>query len=70
MSNSIFNSMNKQNGMSFPQFMQMMKGKDPNQILSQMVNSGQITQSQLNQAQQMAKNSMSQFDMFKSMFGF
>lgn len=54
----------------FPQFMQQMKGKNPNDILSQLVSSGKINQSQLNQAQQMAQQMAGQFDSFKSMFGF
>ena len=32
----------------FIKFMQSMKGKDPNQIINNMVNSGQISQQQLN----------------------
>lgn len=54
----------------FPQFMQQMKGKNPNEILQQMLNSGNITQSQLNQVQQMRDQMISQFNSFKSMFGF
>ena len=50
----------------FIKFMQSMKGKDPNQIISNIVNSGQISQQQLNIVQQKAK----QFNGFKSMFGF
>lgn len=39
---------------SFNQFRQSFQG-DPKQTVMQMVNSGQISQSQLNQAQQMAR---------------
>lgn len=64
-------SMGQQGGpMNFVQFMQQMKGKDPNQILNQMLSSGKLNQSQLNQAQQMAKQMEGQFGGFKSMFGF
>ena len=49
----------------FQQFMQSMRGQDPNQILNQMISSGRITQQQLNQVQM-----ESQFDGFKKMFGF
>ena len=58
------------NIMQFPQFMAEMRGKDPNQVLNQMIQSGQITQAQLNQAQQMAGQMKGQFDQFKNMFGF
>lgn len=54
----------------FPQFMNQMRGKDPNQILQQMMQSGRVNQQQLNQAQQMAQQMASQMDQFKSMFGF
>ena len=36
----------------FQSFMQQMKGKDPNAIISEMMQSGKITQEQYNQAQQ------------------
>lgn len=54
----------------FVQFMNSMKGKDPNKILHDMVNSGKVNQQQLNIAQQRAKQMSSFFDGFKSMFGF
>ena len=54
----------------FIKFMQNMKGKDPNQIISNMVSSGQISQQQLNIVQQKAKQFSGLFDGFKSMFGF
>lgn len=56
--------------MNFVQFMNQMRGKDPNQLLQDMLSSGKINQNQLNQAQQMAKQMESQFSGFKSMFGF
>lgn len=40
---------------TFGKYMQMMQGKDPRQIIQQMLQSGQINQQQLNQAQQMAQ---------------
>lgn len=55
---------------AFQQFMQQNKGKDPNQILNQMLSSGKINQDQINQAQQMAQKMEGQFNGFKSMFGF
>ena len=54
----------------FQQFMQSMRGQDPNQILNQMISSGRITQQQLNQVQMQAKQMESQFDGFKKIFGF
>ena len=54
----------------FPQFMNSMKGKNPNQIMGEIMSSGQINQNQLNQAQQMAQQMSDQFNQFKSMFGF
>nr|DAG76605.1 MAG TPA: Protein of unknown function (DUF2680) [Caudoviricetes sp.] len=55
---------------AFQQFMQAMRGKDPNQILNQMISSGQITQQQLNQVQMQAKQMENQFSGMKKMFGF
>ena len=54
----------------FIKFMQEMKGKDPNQIINNMISSGQISQQQLNIVQQKAKQFSGLFDGFKSMFGF
>lgn len=54
----------------FQQFMNQMKGQDPNQIINQMVQSGKISQQQLNQVQQQARQMESQFEQFKGMFGF
>lgn len=56
------------NIMQFPQFMQQMKGKDPNSIIQQMLQSGQISQQQLNQAQQMAQQVAPMLEQFKEMF--
>lgn len=55
---------------AFQQFMGQMKGKDPNEMLNQLVSSGKVNQAQLNQAQQMARKMAGQFDGFKGMFGF
>lgn len=54
----------------FPQFMNQMRGKNPQQVLNQMMQSGRISQQQLNQAQQMARQMQPQFDEFRQMFGF
>lgn len=55
---------------AFQQFMQQNQGKNPNDILNQMLTSGKINQSQLDQAQQMAQKMAGQFNGMKSMFGF
>jgi hypothetical protein len=54
----------------FPQFMQQMRGQDPQQLLNQLVQSGRVNQQQLNQAQQMAQQMQGQFEQFRGMFGF
>ena len=54
----------------FIKFMQSMKGKDPNQISSNMDNSGQISQQQLSIVQQKANQFSGLFNGFKAMFGF
>lgn len=45
----------------FQQFIQQMQGKDPNQEIAKLLQSGRITQQQLNQAQQMAQQFMGMF---------
>lgn len=54
----------------FPKFMQEMRGKDPNEMINQLISSGQINQQQLNQVQQQAQQMAGMFDQFKSMFHF
>lgn len=73
MPNPLFNIMNRQgnnpiNG--FVQFMQQMKGQDPNQIVQNLVSSGKLNQQQLNVFQQRANEIKGNFDQFKGMFGF
>ena len=46
----------------FQQFMQQMKGKDPNAIINEMVSSGKISQEQLNHVQQQAQQMSGMFD--------
>ena len=55
---------------AFIQFMNAMKGKDPNKVLNEMVSSGKVNQQQLNVAQQKAKEMGGMFDSLRSMFGF
>ena len=54
----------------FIKFMETMQGKDSNQIISNMVSGGQISQQQLNIVQQKAKQFSGLFNAFKSMSGF
>lgn len=75
MANPVFNALGggiPQNSMmqQFPKFMQMMQGKDPNEIINQIVSSGQISQAQLNQVQQQAQQMSGMFDQFRKMFHF
>lgn len=73
MSNPIFQALGGQgqNPMlqSFQRFMQQMQGKDPNQIIQQMVSSGRISQAQLDQAQRQAQQMESLFEPMRGMFG-
>ena len=53
----------------FQSFMQQMKGKDPNAIISEMMQSGKITQDQYNQARQQAQQMQGMFEGMRGMFG-
>lgn len=74
MANPIFNALNarQQPNMmqNFQTFMQQMRGKDPNAIISQMVSSGRVSQAQLDQVQRQAQQMQGMFNGMKSMFGF
>ena len=71
MANPFYNApKNNMGAPDFIKFMQYMKGKDPNQIINNMISSGQISQQQLNIVQQKAKQFSGLFNGFKSMFGF
>lgn len=75
MSNPLFaalgNAGGRQQGPTgFIQFMNQMRGRNPNEIIQQMLSSGSLTQSQLNQVQQMAKQAEGKLSGYKSMFGF
>lgn len=64
MSNPLFQALNKsQNNMmgDFQRFMQQMQGKNPNEEINKLLQSGRISQQQLNQAQQMAQQFMGMF---------
>lgn len=53
----------------FQQFMNQMRGKDPNQMINELVSSGQISQTQLNQAQKQAQQMQQMFEPLRAMFG-
>ena len=55
---------------AFQQFMQQNQGKNPNEMIQQLLSSGKLNQQQLNQAQQMAKQMEGQFSGLKGMLGF
>lgn len=73
MANPIFKAINgrAQNGgflQQFPKFMQQMRGKNPTQMLNELVSSGKINQQQLDAAQRQAQQMSGMFDQFKGMF--
>ena len=53
----------------FQQFMNQMKGKDPNAMIQEMVSSGRISQDQLNQVQKQAQQMSGVFEGMRGMFG-
>lgn len=55
---------------AFRQFMQQNQGKNPNEMIQQLLSSGKLNQQQLNQAQQMAKQMEGPLGALKVMFGF
>lgn len=73
MANPIYQALNGNNQpnmlQQFQQFMNQMRGKDPNQMINEMVSSGQISQAQLNQAQKQAQRMQQMFEPLRAMFG-
>lgn len=73
MPNPFFNAMggSQQQPMmrQFQQFMDQMRGKDPNAMINELVQSGRITQEQLNQVQRQAQQMQGMFEGMKGMFG-
>lgn len=71
--NPFFNAMGGQQGnpmmQQFQQFMQQMKGKDPNAMIQEMVSSGRISQAQLDQVQKQAQQMQGIFSSMRGMFG-
>lgn len=73
MPNPVFNALggNQQPNVmqQFQQFMNQMKGQDPNKILNDLVSSGKVSQQQLDAAQKQAQQMKSMFDGMRGMFG-
>ncbi len=64
MSNPLFKALNgsQSNTMAdFQRFMQQMQGRNPNEEIAKLLQSGRVSQQQLNQAQQMAQQFMGMF---------
>ena len=53
----------------FQQFMNQMKGKDPNAMINELVSSGKLTQSQLDAAQKQAQQMRGKVEGMRGMFG-
>lgn len=74
MSSSLYNSMGRQTqnpiGGQFQQFMGQMQGKNPQEMINQMLTSGQLSQQQLNAFQQRAQQIAPMLNGMKNMFGF
>ena len=78
MSSSLYNSMGRQNqnpiGGQFQQFMGQIKGqmqgRNPQDVINQMVSTGQLSQQQLNAIQQRAQQIAPMLNGMKNMFGF
>ncbi len=78
MSSSLYNSMGRQAqnpiGGQFQQFMGQIKGqmqgRNPQDVINQMVSTGQLSQQQLNAIQQRAQQIAPMLNGMKNMFGF
>lgn len=68
MSNPLYQAIGGSRGnmmSDFQNFMQQMQGKNPHEEIAKLLQSGQISQAQLNQAQQMAHQMQGMLGMFK-----
>lgn len=74
MANPLFNALGGggQNPMmrQFSQFMQQMRGRDPQKMIDDLVASGKIDQKTLNQVQQQANQMSEMMNGMRGMFGF
>ena len=73
MANPIYQALggNNQSNMlqQFQQFMNQMRGKDPDAMIQDLVSSGQVSQQQLDQAQRQAQQMQGMFEGMRGMFG-
>ena len=73
MANPIYQALggNNQSNMlqQFQQFMNQMRGKDPNAIIQEMISSGKVSQQQLDAAQRQAQQMQGMFEGMRGMFG-
>lgn len=53
---------------AFPKFVQQMRGKNPTEMLNNLVSSGRISQQQLNAVQKQAQQMSGMFEQFRNMF--
>lgn len=53
----------------FQQFINQMRGKDPNAMIQELVSSGRVSQQQLDAAQKQAQQMQGMFDGMRGMFG-
>ena len=53
----------------FQQFMNQMRGKDPNAMIQELVSSGRVSQQQLDAAQKQAQQMQGMFEGMGGMFG-
>lgn len=53
----------------FQQFMNQMRGKDPNAMIQELVSSGRVSQQQLDAAQKQAQQMQGMFAPLRGMFG-
>ena len=73
MPNPIFQALGGKNdqpniAQQFTRFVQSMQGKDPNQMINELVASGRISQSQLDQAQKQARQMETMLSSVRGMF--
>lgn len=68
MSSPVFGAMGGQSGgnmiQQFQKFMQQMKGKNPHEEINKLLQSGKVSQQQLNQVQQQAQQMQGMFKGF------
>lgn len=53
----------------FNQFMQQMRGVDPNQVLNRLMSSGKVNQQQINQAHKQVNDLKTQLENMRKNFG-